>query len=135
MKISKDQIRDIPKSSDWRLYVSQFPRCISEENKWPSEISVKISYTITSRASNESEGEILISFLDTLSGKVSRFLHDWMEGVYETKTGRQQPLEDLKAIVKLKDENNVEKDINITLKYPRESDMSSEAPNLKAVYY
>lgn len=135
MKIPKDQIRNILKSSDWRLYISQFPRCVSEENRWSSETGVRISYTITSPASDTSEGEILITFLDTLSEKVRSFLHDWREGVSETGTGRQQPLEDLKAIVKLHDENNVEEDINIILKFLRESDMGSENPNLKAVYY
>jgi hypothetical protein len=135
VKISKDQIRNISASPRWKLYFESFPNCVTDDNKWPSNEGVIISFSIIKKATQSSEGEISISFLDNINGKIRGFLHNWKEGTWETNTGRQQSLQDLSANVIIIDENAIEKDLTLCLTFPNHCNISDEAPNIRTGYY
>ena len=135
MKVSMDDIRTLPRFAQWKLYITSFPLCINPNHTWPANQGVSVSYTIIKRNSDSSEGEISVTFLDNLSGKVRNFLHDWREGVWETNTGKQRPIKDLLATVTFRDENATEPDLSIVLKFPTDCEIGSETPNFRACYY
>lgn len=135
MKVSAGDIRQLPRFPQWKLYFKTFPACIDINHIWPSTEGVSVSYAIITPVSNHSEGTISITFLDDPSKKVRQFLHDWKEGVSETGTGKQQPMKDLLATVAFSDDNAIEPDLNICLKFPTNCDIGSETPNFRAVYH
>ncbi|MCX5831582.1 MAG: hypothetical protein NT140_06815 [Deltaproteobacteria bacterium] len=135
MKISTDDIRQLPRFPQWKLYFKIFPACVHVNHRWPIAEGVRVSYAIIARASDHSEGTISITFLDDPSKKVRHFLHDWQEGVWEAGTGKQQPMKDLLASVAFRDENAIEPDLNVFLKFPTDCDIDSETPSFRVVYY
>lgn len=135
MKISTDHLRNIPSFPKWKIYFRKFPACISSNNRWPSEEGISISFTIIKQATNHSAGTVSIAFLDDPLGKVRQFLHDWQEGVWETNTGKQASGKDLVASVTIRDENEAQSEINLSLSFPTEADIGSETPQFTAIYY
>jgi len=135
VKISKDHIRNISSSPRWKLYFKSFPNCVADDNKWPSNEGVLISFSIIKKATESSGGEISVSFLEDINGKIRGFLHQWKEGAWETNTGRQQPLHDLLANVIIRDENEIEKDLTLCLTFPNHCNISDEVPNIRTDYY
>jgi len=135
MKVSMGDVRTLPRSAQWKLYITSFPVCVDQSHTWPVDQGIDVSYAIITPSSDRSEGKISVTFLDDLSGKTRLFLHDWQEGVSETNTGKQRPTKDLLANVSFRDQNATEPDLDIVLKFPTDCEIGSETPNFRAIYY
>jgi len=120
----------------WRLYVDGFPSWISQENTWPIDYGIPVSFNEVDKASEIKEGIIVIQFnQDEMLPIVRRFLNKWFEGAYEVETGKSRSWQEMKFEARFVDSNNVEPNINLTIKFPNSCDYVNTPPSLRAVYY
>lgn len=89
MKVLAENLRMSPFSPRWKLYFKTFPACISATNRWSPDEEISISFYATEDLIEQDEGTIYITFLNDPSGKIRQFLHEWREGLWNTKTGTQ----------------------------------------------